>query len=170
MLHLRGQAQIRDIDLDILVVRELLDLLEERGAVRGYGINKLPPRAAFKTATGERFTADEVYQAGKKAMEHTQNGTKDRGYPKKGSGFKKEAKKLDDLKMKGVGKAGKKPSIDKLGSERWDLHVASHDPKKPIPEGTGATENPHDESQSQDPARLEEEGFQEIVVAGPFAL
>ncbi|KAH6903171.1 hypothetical protein BKA70DRAFT_1514844 [Coprinopsis sp. MPI-PUGE-AT-0042] len=227
---LEGQAQIRDTDLDILFVRELLDLLEERGpGVQGFGVNKLPPKAAFKTATGERFTGVDVYQTAKKAMEHVQSGTKDRGYPKEGSGFKKcdkndptkglgksfhfpllipEDKKHDDFKMKGVEKDEKKPSGDKLGkvgivdiskypggtpgnlaaptkklwpganrlvlhqkpgSERWDLHVGSHDPKKPIPEGTGAKSNPHDESQTQDPARLEEEGFREVVVAGPFA-
>lgn len=140
-------------DIYDLTLREFFEELEERGKF-GFGLRKQPDTATFKTPTA-KYTGKEVNKAAKDALKHVEAGTKDRGYPKPGSGFRKSEAHKDPTKGKGESyhaplkkKGAPHPGPDrvivnkKAGQTKFTSHVAHHDAKNPIPKGTGAKNHP----------------------------
>lgn len=149
MLEMR---QVED-ELFNLVMRDFFDELEAR-AKFGFGLRKQPKTATFKTPSA-KYTGDEVNKAAKKALKNVEAGKKVKGYPKEGSGFRKSEAKADPTKGKGKSyhaplrkKGAPYPGPDRVivnkkpGKTKYTSHVAYHDPKKPVPKGTGAKSNP----------------------------
>jgi len=152
---LEGDLDLRDLDDEAfdLTLREFLEELEGRGKP-GWGLRKQPKSATFKTPSAT-YSGDEVNKAAKDALKKAEAGQKDRGYPKPGSGFRKSEAKADPTKGKGESyhaplrkKGAPYPGPDRVvvnkkdGKTKFSSSVAHHDPKKPVPQGTGAKSNP----------------------------
>jgi len=142
-----------------LALREFLEDLairaaRKRGKGSGKGLDKHPPSAVFKTPSA-KYSGAEVNAAAKQALKHAQAGTKDRGYPKAGSGFRRSEAKADPTRGRGpaihapIAKKGAPfPGPDRVvvhkppGKARFRSTVAFHDPKKPVPTQTGSKNHP----------------------------